>query len=113
MQTPCDRVVTTVSGLRLSVDLDATTLFQRMNTDEIEIPARGHVPRPGTHLAADATPPPADGTVTTMIRTGTVRVDLTGMKETDPSGVWTITLLRGTGMTTHDDGGMMESEMKG
>jgi len=48
-----------------------------------------------------------------MIRTGTVRVDLTGMKETDPSGVWTITLLRGTGMTTHDDGGMMESEMKG
>lgn len=84
-----------------------------MNSDGIEIPARGHAPRSGTHLAAGATLPPADGTVTTMIRTRIVHVDLTETTEIDPSEAWTITPLHGTGMTTHDDGGTMENEMIG
>lgn len=84
-----------------------------MNTDEIGIPARGQVPRSGTHPAADVTLLLAGGTVIMMIRTGTVRVDSTEMREIDPSEAWTITLLHGIGMTTHGGGGTMESEMRG
>jgi hypothetical protein len=84
-----------------------------MNTDETGKPVRGHVPRSGTRLAADATLPPVGETATMKIRTRTAPVDLTERTEIDLSEAWTITLPHGTGMTIHDDGETTENEMKG
>ena len=62
---------------------------------------------------ADATLPPVGEIATTMIRTGTVPVDLTGMTEIDLPEVRTITPPHGTGMMIRDDGETTENEMRG
>jgi len=95
----------------IKYQLGCDQAFQRVNTDETGTPARGHVPKFETHLAAGGTLRPVGGTVTTMIRTA--HVDLTEMIEIDLPEAWTITLPHGTGMMIHDDGGTMESEMRG